>query len=110
MFNRYGLLFVAAISVYSQIVVAGGDGSEFDSLAAELAESSADTSTANVGEASNTGSNAVSKPQNRGSSAQTVNDSVTTSDVLNRKMKQLCPSRSNQAEALGLKLLKMCNW
>ena len=37
MFNKYGLLLVAAISVSSQIVVAGGDGSEFDSLAAELA-------------------------------------------------------------------------
>ena len=106
MFNRYGLLFVAAISVHSQIVVAGGDGSEFDSLAAELAESSADTSTANGGEASNTGSNAVSKPQNRGSSAQTVNDSVATSDVFKQKNETTVSKPQQSSRGTGFEAIE----
>ena len=36
MFNKYGLILVTAISVSSQFAIAGGDGSEFDSLAAEF--------------------------------------------------------------------------
>ena len=106
MFNRYGLLFVAAISVYSQIVMAGGDGSEFDSLAAELAESSADTGTANGGEASNNVSNAVSKSQNRGSSAQTVNDSVTTSDVFKQKNETTVSKPQQSSRGTGFEAIE----
>ena len=47
MFNKYGLLLVTSISLSSQIAVAGGDGSEFDALAAELAESSTENNTSN---------------------------------------------------------------
>ena len=37
MFNKYGLLLVTSISLSCQVAFAGGDGSEFDTLAAELA-------------------------------------------------------------------------
>jgi hypothetical protein len=72
MFNKYGLLFVAAISVSSQIVIAGGDGSEFDTLAAELAKSSSVADTSNGDATTNT----IGKTKY----AKTVNDAVTTSD------------------------------
>ena len=77
MFNKYGLLFVAAISISSQIVVAGGDGSEFDSLAAELAKSSSVSDTSKSGAASNT--------KGKTEYAKTVNDAVTTTDAFKQE-------------------------
>ena len=77
MFNKYGLLFVAAISISSQIVVAGGDGSEFDSLAAELAKSSSVSDTSKGEAASNT--------KRKTEYAKTVNDAVTTTDAFKQE-------------------------
>ena len=77
MFNKYGLLFVAAISISSQIVVAGGDGSEFDSLAAELAKSSSVSDTSKGEAASNT--------KGKTEYAKTVNDAVTTTDAFKQE-------------------------
>ncbi len=85
MFNKYGLVLVAAISVSSQIVVAGGDGSEFDSLAAELAKSSIVAETSNGETASNTTGD-----------AKTVNDSVTTSDAFKQE-KETALSQAQQS-------------
>ena len=48
MFNKYGLLLVTSISLFCQVAFAGGDGSEFDTLAAELAESSSETNSSNA--------------------------------------------------------------
>ena len=53
MFNKYGLLLVTSISLSCQVAFAGGDGSEFDTLAAELAESSSDTNSSNAKNALN---------------------------------------------------------
>jgi hypothetical protein len=58
-------------------VVAGGDGSEFDTLAAELAESSSVADTSN--------GNAAKSTTGKSEPAKIVNDAVTTSDSFKQK-------------------------
>ena len=95
MFNKYGLLLVAAISVSSQIVVAGGDGSEFDSLAAELAKSSIVAETSNGETASNTTGD-----------AKTVNDSVTTSDAFKQETETAVSQAQQSSRAAGFEAIE----
>ena len=95
MFNKYGLLLVAAISVSSQIVVAGGDGSEFDSLAAELAESSSVADTSNVDAASNTAGD-----------AKTINDAVTTSDAFKQETETAVSQAQQSSRGVGFEAIE----
>lgn len=95
MFNKYGLVLVAAISVSSQIVVAGGDGSEFDSLAAELAKSSIVAETSNGETASNTTRD-----------AKTVNDSVTTSDAFKQETETAVSQAQQSSRAAGFEAIE----
>ena len=95
MFNKYGLVLVAAISVSSQIVVAGGDGSEFDSLAAELAKSSIVAETSNGETASNTTGD-----------AKTVNDSVTTSDAFKQETETAVSQAQQSSRAAGFEAIE----
>ena len=95
MFNKYGLLFVAAISVSSQIVVAGGDGSEFDSLAAELAESSSVADTSNGDAASNTAGD-----------AKTINDAVTTSDAFKQETETAVSQAQQSSRGVGFEAIE----
>ncbi len=95
MFNKYGLLLVAAISVSSQIVVAGGDGSEFDSLAAELAKSSIVAETSNGETASNTTRD-----------AKTVNDSVTTSDAFKQETETAVSQAQQSSRGVGFEAIE----
>ena len=95
MFNKYGLLFVAAISVSSQIVVAGGDGSEFDSLAAELAESSSVADTSNGDASSNTTGY-----------AKTVNDAVTTSDAFKQETETAVSKAQKSSRGVGFEAIE----
>ncbi|MBT5799850.1 MAG: hypothetical protein HOI17_08405 [Alphaproteobacteria bacterium] len=85
MFNKYGLILVTAISVSSQFAIAGGDGSEFDSLAAELAGSSADSgaSTGNLSSAAS--STSLSGSSNANTNPEAVNNSVSTSQKFQQK-------------------------
>ncbi|MCH1428461.1 MAG: hypothetical protein L7V88_05360 [Alphaproteobacteria bacterium] len=95
MFNKYGLLLVAAISVSSQIVVAGGDGSEFDSLAAELAESSSVADTSNGDAASNTAGD-----------AKTINDAVTTSDAFKQETETAASQAQQSSRGVGFEAIE----
>ena len=95
MFNKYGLLLVAAISVSSQIVVAGGDGSEFDSLAAELAESSSVADTSNGDAASNTAGD-----------AKTINDTVTTSDAFKQETETAVSQAQQSSRGVGFEAIE----
>ena len=95
MFNKYGLLLVAAISVSSQIVVAGGDGSEFDSLAAELAESSSVADTSNGDAASNTAGD-----------AKTMNDAVTTSDAFKQETETAVSQAQQSSRGVGFEAIE----
>lgn len=95
MFNKYGLLLVAAFSVSSQIVVAGGDGSEFDSLAAELAESSSVADTSNGDAASNTAGD-----------AKTINDAVTTSDAFKQKTETAVSQAQQSSRGVGFEAIE----
>ena len=95
MFNKYGLLLVAAISVSSQIVVAGGDGSEFDSLAAELAESSSVADTSNGDAASNTAGD-----------AKTINDAVTTSDAFKEETETAVSQAQQSSRGVGFEAIE----
>ena len=95
MFNKYGLVLVAAISVSSQIVVAGGDGSEFDSLAAELTKSSIVAETSNGETASNTTGD-----------AKTVNDSVTTSDAFKQETETAVSQAQQSSRAAGFEAIE----
>ena len=95
MFNKYGLLLVAAISVSSQIVVAGGDGSEFDSLAAELAKSSSVADTSNVDASSNTIGD-----------AKTVNDAVTTSDAFKQETETAVSQAQQSSRGVGFEAIE----
>ena len=95
MFNKYGLLLVAAISVSSQIVVAGGDGSEFDSLAAELAESSSVADTSNGDAASNTAGD-----------AKTTNDAVTTSDAFKQETETAVSQAQQSSRGVGFEAIE----
>ena len=95
MFNKYGLLLVAAISVSSQIVVAGGDGSEFDSLAAELAESSSVADTSNSDAASNTAED-----------AKTINDAVTTSDAFKQETETAVSQAQQSSRGVGFEAIE----
>ena len=95
MFNKYGLLLVAAISVSSQIVVAGGDGSEFDSLAAELAESSSVADTSNGDAASNTAGD-----------AKTINDAVTTSDAFKQETETAVSQAQQSSSGVGFEAIE----
>ena len=87
MFNKYGLLLVTSISLSCQVAFAGGDGSEFDTLAAELAESSSDTNSSNAKDASNkkdtqsSGSGNKSNDAGKGSGVTTKSEAITTSDA-----------------------------
>ena len=104
MFNKYGLLLVASISLSSQIVKAGGDGSEFDALAAELAESSTDTKTNSEKVASDT--NNTSNKTDESNSGNTEKSSgsiknsgaITTSDAFKQQNETASstPSPSNR--------------
>ena len=102
MFNKYGILLITSISLSSQIVLAGGDGSEFDALAAELAESSADTNSSNKQMASDT--NKIANSTEVGSEADTKNASgpattsgaMTTSDAF-KQQNEAAASSSNQS-------------
>ncbi len=98
MFNKYGLLFVAAISVSSQIVVAGGDGSEFDTLAAELAESSSVADKLN----SDVASNSIGKSE----FAKTVNDAVTTSDTFKQETKKSASQAQQTSGGTGFEAIE----
>lgn len=95
MFNKYGLLLVAAISVSSQIAVAGGDGSEFDTLAAELAESSIAADSSNGEAASNTTGD-----------AKTVNDTVTTSDVFKQETETTVSQAQKSSRGVGFEAIE----
>ena len=95
MFNKYGLLLVAAISVSSQIVVAGGDGSEFDSLAAELAESSSVADTSNSDAASNTAED-----------AKTINDAVTTNDAFKQETETAVSQAQQSSRGVGFEAIE----
>ena len=95
MFNKYGLLLVAAISVSSQIVVAGGDGSEFDSLAAELAESSSVADTSNGDAASNTAGD-----------AKTINDAATTSDAFKQETETAVSQAQQSSGGVGFEAIE----
>jgi hypothetical protein len=95
MFNKYGLLLVAAISVSSQIVVAGGDGSEFDSLAAELAESSSVADTSNGDAASNTAGD-----------TKTINDAVTTSDAFKQETETAVSQAQQSSRGVGFEAIE----
>ena len=95
MINKYGLLLVAAISVSSQIVVAGGDGSEFDKLAAELAESSIAADSSNGEAASNTSGD-----------AKTVNDTVTTSDVFKQETETTVSQPQKSSRGVGFEAIE----
>ena len=95
MFNKYGLLLVAAISVSSQIVVAGGDGSEFDSLAAELAESSSVADTSNGDAASNTAGD-----------AKTINDAETTSDAFKQETETAVSQAQQSSRGVGFEAIE----
>ena len=87
MFNKYGLLLATSISLSCQVAFAGGDGSEFDTLAAELAESSSDTNSSNANDALNkkdtpsAGSGNKSNDAGEGSGVITKSDAITTSDA-----------------------------
>ena len=91
MFNKYGLLLVTSISLSCQVAFAGGDGSEFDTLAAELAESSSKTNSSNAKDALNkedtisSGSEGKSNDAGKGSGVTTKSDSITTSDAFKQK-------------------------
>ncbi len=91
MFNKYGLLLVTSISLSSQIAVAGGDGSEFDALAAELAESSTENNTSNDKATSDTNNASKSKEGSMVDNAQNLSEAattpgaVTTSDTFKQK-------------------------
>ena len=91
MFNKYGLLLVTSISLSCQVAFAGGDGSEFDTLAAELAESSSDTNSSNAKNALNkedtlsSGSGNKSNDAGQGSGVITKSDAITTSDAFKQK-------------------------
>ena len=95
MLNKYGLVLVAAISVSSQIVVAGGDGSEFDSLAAELAKSSSVADTSNVDASSNTIGD-----------AKTVNDAVTTSDAFKQETETAVSQAQQSSRGVGFEAIE----
>ncbi len=95
MFNKYGLLLVAAISVSSQNVVAGGDGSEFDSLAAELAKSSSVANTSNGDASSNTIGD-----------AKTVNDAVTTSDAFKQETETAVTQAQQSSRGVGFEAIE----
>ncbi len=91
MFNKYGLLLVTSISLSCQVAFAGGDGSEFDTLAAELAESSSDTNSSNAKDALNkkvtqsSGGENKSNDAGEGSGVITKSDAMTTSDAFKQK-------------------------
>ena len=91
MFNKYGLLLVTSISLSSQIAVAGGDGSEFDALAAELAESSTENNTSNdqatsdINNASKSNEGSIVDNSQNLSEATTTPGAVTTSDTFKQQ-------------------------
>ena len=91
MFNKYGLILVTSISLSCQVAFAGGDGSEFDTLAAELAESSSNTNSSNAKDALNkkvtqsSGGENKSNDAGEGSGVITKSDAMTTSDAFKQK-------------------------
>ena len=86
MFNKYGLLLVTSISLSCQVAFAGGDGSEFDALAAELAESSSDTNSSNAKDALNKKVSQSSGGENKSNDAGEGSGVITKSGPASRKM------------------------
>ena len=75
--------------------MAGGDGSEFDSLAAELAESSSVADTSNGDAASNTAGD-----------AKTINDAVTTSDAFKQETETAVSQAQQSSRGVGFEAIE----
>ena len=107
MFNKYGLLLVTSISLSCQVAFAGGDGSEFDTLAAELAESSSDTNSSNAKDALNKkdtpslGSENKSNDAGKGSGVITKSDAITTSDAFKQKSETASSESAQSSRGTG---------
>ena len=107
MFNKYGLLLVTSISLSCQVAFAGGDGSEFDTLAAELAESSSNTNSSNAKDALNKegtpSSDSVNKSSDagNGSGVITRSDTITTSDAFKQKSETASSESAQSSRATG---------
>ncbi len=107
MFNKYGLLLVTSISLSCQVAFAGGDGSEFDTLAAELAESSSNTNSSNAKDALNKegtpSSDSVNKSSDagNGSGVITKSDAITTSDAFKQKSETASSESAQSSRATG---------
>ena len=107
MFNKYGLLLVTSISLSCQVAFAGGDGSEFDTLAAELAESSSDTNSSNAKNALNkkdtpsSGSGNKSNDAGKGSGVVTKSDEITTIDAFKQKSETASSESAQSSRATG---------
>ena len=107
MFNKYGLLLVGSISLSCQVAFAGGDGSEFDALAAELAESSSDTNSSNAKDALNKegtpSSDSVNKSSDagNGSGVITKSDAITTSDAFKQESETVSSESAQSSRATG---------
>ena len=107
MFNKYGLLLVTSISLSCQVAFAGGDGSEFDTLAAELAESSSNTNSSNAKDALNKegtpSSDSVNKSSDagNGSGVITKSDAITTSNAFKQKSETASSESAQSSRATG---------
>ena len=107
MFNKYGLLLVTSISLSCQVAFAGGDGSEFDTLAAELAESSSDTNSSNAKDAINkkvtqsSGGDNKSNDAGEGSGVITKSDTITTSDAFKQKSETASSESAQSSRGTG---------
>ena len=107
MFNKYGLLLVTSISLSCQVAFAGGDGSEFDTLAAELAESSSDTNSSNAKDALNkkvsqsSGGENKSNDAGEGSGVITKSDAMTTSDAFKQKSETASSESAQSSRGTG---------
>ena len=107
MFNKYGLLLVTSISLSCQVAFAGGDGSEFDTLAAELAESSSKTNSSNAKDALNKegtpSSDSVNKSNDagEGSGVITKSDAMTTSDAFKQKSETASSESAKSSRGTG---------
>ena len=107
MFNKYGLLLVTSISLSCQVAFAGGDGSEFDTLAAELAESSSNTNSSKAKNALNKESTPSSDSVNKssdageGSGVITKSDAMTTSDAFKQKSETASSESAQSSRGTG---------
>ena len=107
MFNKYGLLLVTSISLSCQVAFAGGDGSEFDTLAAELAESSSDTNSSNAKDGINkkvtqsSGGDNKSNDAGGGSGVITKSDAMTTSNAFKQKSETASSESAQSSRGTG---------